>query len=39
MSEDNHYDFIVIGGGVVGSATVYHLSKSGESKILLLEQV
>ena len=39
MSEKNHYQFIIIGAGVVGSSTGYHLTKSGASNVLLLEQV
>lgn len=39
MSEGSHFEFIVIGAGVVGSATAYHLCKSGASSVLLLEQV
>lgn len=32
------YDVIVIGAGIEGSATAYHLAKRGQ-KTLLLEQV
>ena len=32
-----HYDVIVVGGGVMGSATAYHLAKRGR-RVLLLEQ-
>src|SRR3954465_8161919 len=32
-----HYDVIVVGGGVMGSATAYQLAKRGRS-VLLLEQ-
>jgi sarcosine oxidase len=32
-----HYDVIVVGGGVMGCATVYHLAKRGR-RVLLLEQ-
>ncbi len=32
------YDVIVVGAGVVGSATAYHLAKEGKT-VLLLEQV
>ena len=37
MKEDE-FDYIVIGAGVNGSWTAYHLSKRG-FKVLLLEQV
>jgi sarcosine oxidase len=34
----NHtYDYIIIGGGSMGSATAYHLAKNGQ-KVLVLEQ-
>src|SRR4029079_19402567 len=32
-----HYDVIVVGGGVMGCATAYHLGKR-ERRVLLLEQ-
>ena len=32
------YDVVVVGGGVEGSATAYHLAKDGQ-RTLLLEQV
>ena len=32
------YDCIVIGAGIMGSSTAYHLSKTG-SKTLMIEQV
>ena len=32
------YDVVVVGAGVEGSSTAYHLARSG-SKVLLLEQV
>src|SRR5215217_3093020 len=32
-----HYDVIVVGGGVMGCATAYHLAKRGR-RVLLLEQ-
>ena len=36
--EDEKFDYIVIGAGVNGSWTAYHLSKRG-FKVLLLDQV
>jgi sarcosine oxidase len=33
----NHYEVIVVGGGVMGCATAYHLAKRGR-RVLLLEQ-
>ena len=33
----SHYDVIVVGGGVMGCATAYHLAKRGR-RVLLLEQ-
>lgn len=32
------YDMIIIGGGVIGLSIAYHLSKSGNAKILVLEK-
>ncbi len=32
-----HYDVIVLGAGIMGAATTYHLSKAGQ-RVLLLEQ-
>ncbi|HQV92459.1 MAG TPA: FAD-dependent oxidoreductase, partial [Phycicoccus sp.] len=29
---------VVIGGGVVGASTAYHLTKAGERDVLLIEQ-
>lgn len=33
-----HYDFIVIGGGVIGASTVFHLAKFGAKSVLLVER-
>ena len=33
------YDVIVVGAGIMGSCTAYHLSKTKDMKLLLLEQV
>jgi sarcosine oxidase len=37
MRNDNHYDVIVLGMGVMGSATAYHLARDGK-RVLGLEQ-
>lgn len=34
----SHYKVVVIGGGVVGTATLYHLAKYGWTDILLVER-
>jgi sarcosine oxidase len=34
---ENSFDYIIVGGGSMGSATAYHLAKNGQ-KVLLLEQ-
>jgi sarcosine oxidase, subunit beta len=34
----NSYDFIIIGGGVMGASTAYHLAARGYKNILLLEK-
>ncbi|MBA00936.1 MAG: FAD-dependent oxidoreductase [Chloroflexi bacterium] len=34
MSEENHYDFAVIGGGMFGSAAARHLSNQGHNVLL-----
>ena len=36
--DDNSFDYIVIGAGINGSWSAYHLSKKGY-KVLLLDQV
>lgn len=38
MAQANHFDFIVIGGGVMGASTAYHLAARGFNKVLLLEK-
>ena len=35
---DTTYDVIVVGAGIVGSSTAYHLAKDGAT-VLLLDQV
>src|SRR5258708_9338301 len=37
MSSNNHYGVIVLGMGVMGSATAYHLARAGK-RVLALEQ-
>jgi sarcosine oxidase, subunit beta len=34
----NHYDYVVIGAGVVGTSVAYHLMKLGAKSVVLLEQ-
>ena len=34
----NNYDFIIIGGGVMGASTAYHLAVRGYKNIILLEK-
>jgi sarcosine oxidase subunit beta len=36
MSE--HADIVVIGGGVIGGSTAFHLAKAGDRRVLLLER-
>ena len=38
MESELCYEVIVVGAGVMGSATAYYLSKTYGNKILLLEQ-
>jgi glycine/D-amino acid oxidase-like deaminating enzyme len=38
MSLTNNFDFIVIGGGVMGASTAYHLAARGYKNVLLLEK-
>ena len=34
----NEFDTIIIGGGIAGSSTAFHLANNSNSKILMLEQ-
>jgi sarcosine oxidase subunit beta len=38
MRQGNTFDFIIIGGGVMGASTAYHLAARGYKNILLLEK-
>ena len=38
MSLPNHAQTIIVGGGIVGCSTAYHLAKMGRTDVLLLEQ-
>lgn len=36
--KDNSYDIIIIGGGVIGSSTAYHLMKTDQTKVAVVER-
>lgn len=38
MTMSNNADIIIIGGGVVGASTAFHLAKNGAGEVLLLER-
>lgn len=38
MSTNTDYDIIVIGAGVIGASTAYHLARLGAKRVLVLEQ-
>jgi len=38
MSLPSHAQIIIVGGGIVGCSTAYHLAKMGRTDVLLLEQ-
>jgi 4-methylaminobutanoate oxidase (formaldehyde-forming) len=38
MSLPSHARIVVVGGGIVGCSTAYHLARLGEADVLLLEQ-
>jgi len=35
----SHYRAVVIGGGVIGASTLYHLAKMGWNDIVLVEKI
>ena len=37
--EEEIFDVVVVGAGVIGSVTAYHLIRNGAKRVLLLEQV
>ena len=38
MNLPGHAQIIIVGGGIVGCSTAYHLAKAGKTDVLLLEQ-
>src|SRR6187399_3611557 len=38
MALPTHAEIVIVGGGIVGCSTAYHLAKLGETEVLLLEQ-
>ncbi len=38
MSLPTHVDILIVGGGIAGCSTAYHLAKAGKTDVLLLEQ-
>ena len=34
----HHVKHLIIGGGIIGCSTAYHLAKNGETDIVLLEK-
>ncbi|OYU41515.1 MAG: hypothetical protein CFE44_29340, partial [Burkholderiales bacterium PBB4] len=38
MSLPTHVQTVIVGGGIVGCSTAYHMAKAGRTDVLLLEQ-
>ena len=38
MTIPSHVEIVIVGGGIVGCSTAYHLAKMGKTDVLLLEQ-
>ena len=38
MTLPTHAEIIIVGGGIAGCSTAYHLAKAGKTDVLLLEQ-
>ena len=38
MNLPTHVQTLIVGGGIVGCSTAYHLAKAGRTDVLLLEQ-
>ena len=38
MSLPGHAQIVIVGGGIAGCSTAYHLAKLGRTDVLLLEQ-
>ncbi|MGH6638630.1 MAG: NAD(P)/FAD-dependent oxidoreductase, partial [Polaromonas sp.] len=38
MTLPSHAEIVIVGGGIAGCSTAYHLAKMGKTNVLLLEQ-
>ena len=38
MSQTDHAEIVIVGGGIIGCAIAYHLTRMGKSDVLLLEK-